>query len=137
MADIDIDPFGEHNKTDSHPDGETIPLPLIIPGGGFTWEPEREQEMLFGGEKTQERRLTDSYVNNLYKELSKHHSRTADATCYNNFRCEGMQLYFKGRYEPLTNEDGKLRTFGRLKNILGKNRLHDLSFDMPRGKVTA
>ena len=28
MADTDIDPFGDHDKTDSHPDetGETIPL---------------------------------------------------------------------------------------------------------------
>ena len=35
MADIDIDPFGEHDKTDSHPDdtGEAIPLPLVNTGG--------------------------------------------------------------------------------------------------------
>ena len=52
MADIDIDPFGEHDKTDSHPDetGETIPLK---PGGevmgGSTWEPEYEQETSFRG----------------------------------------------------------------------------------------
>ena len=34
MADIDIDPFGEHDKTDSHSDdtGETIPL---NPGGAM------------------------------------------------------------------------------------------------------
>ena len=34
MADIDIDAFGEHDKTDSHPDetGETIPL---NPGGAM------------------------------------------------------------------------------------------------------
>ena len=33
MADIDIDPFNNHDKTDAQPDktGETIPL---IPGGG-------------------------------------------------------------------------------------------------------
>ena len=42
MADIDIDPFGEHDKTDTHPDetGENIPL---TPGGvmgGSTWEPQ-------------------------------------------------------------------------------------------------
>ena len=49
MADVDIDPFGDHAKTDSHPDeGENIPL---TPGGGViggsTWEPESEQERLF------------------------------------------------------------------------------------------
>ena len=54
MAGFDIDPFGEHDKTDSHPDetGETIPL---NPGGGGAMvegsplEPEHEQETSFGG----------------------------------------------------------------------------------------
>ena len=68
-----------------------------------TWEPEREQEISFGGGKTQEGRLTDSYVDSLYKELSKHYSRTSDATHYNNFRREGRRLNFKGRDKPLTN----------------------------------
>ena len=69
----------------------------------------------------------------MYKELSKHYSQTSNATHYDNFRHEGRQLYFKGRYEPLTNEDGKLRTFGKLKSILGKNRIHGLGFDIPKG----
>ena len=34
MANVDSDPFGEHDKTDSHPNGgESIPL---NPGGGST-----------------------------------------------------------------------------------------------------
>ena len=68
MADVDIDSFGDHNKTDSHPDdtGKNIPLPLITPRGGSTWEPEHEQETSFGGGRTQEGRLTDSYVDSLY-----------------------------------------------------------------------
>ena len=38
MADIDINPFGEHDKTDSHPDiGQNIPL---TPGGA------REEDLL-------------------------------------------------------------------------------------------
>ena len=43
MADVDIDPFGENDKTDSHPDeSENIPLnPGGATGGGkFSWEPE-------------------------------------------------------------------------------------------------
>ena len=41
MADVDIDPFGDHDKTDSHPDeGENIPLtPGGEMGGGSSWEP--------------------------------------------------------------------------------------------------
>ena len=87
MADVDIDPSGDNDKTDSYPDeGENIPL---NPGGGVmgrsTWQPELEQETSFGG-RTQEGRLTDSYVDSLYKELSKQYRRTSDATHYDNFR---------------------------------------------------
>ena len=114
MADVNIDHFGDHNKIDSHPDdtGETIPLNPRGAIGRSTLEPEREQETLFGRGKAHERRLTDFCVDSLYKALSKHYSRTSDTTHYDNFRREGKRLYVKGRYEPLTSEDGKLRTFG-------------------------
>ena len=69
----------------------------------------------------------------MYQELS---SRTSDATHYDNFRRKGKWRYFKGRDEPLANEYGNLKTFSKLKNILGKNRLCDLGFDVPKGKVT-
>ena len=49
MADVDIDPFGEHDRTESrtHETGENIPF---TPVGGSTWELERgEQETSFGG----------------------------------------------------------------------------------------
>ena len=92
--------------------------------------------MSFGGGRTQERRLTDSYIDSLYKELFKNYSRTSDATHYDNFRCEGRRLYFKGRDESLTIENGKLKAFGKLKGILGKNRLCNLGFDLPDGKLT-
>ena len=69
----------------------------------------------------------------MYKELSKHYSRTSDATHYDNFRREGRWLYFKGKDKPLTNEDGKLKTFGKLRSILGKKRIRDLGFDKPKG----
>ena len=47
MADVDIDPFCEHeSRPDDHTDtGENIPLSLVGPGGtplsggGSTWEP--------------------------------------------------------------------------------------------------
>ena len=84
MAYIDIDPFGDHDKTDSYADDTGKNIPQVNPGGS-TWEPECEQETSFGGGgKTQERRLTDSYVDSLYKELSKHYTRTSDVTHYDN-----------------------------------------------------
>ena len=48
MADVDIDPFEEHESRPEEPTDERIPL---IPerGGSSTWEPEHEQETSFGG----------------------------------------------------------------------------------------
>ena len=34
MADVDIDPFGEHESRPDEPMNENIPLPPINPGGG-------------------------------------------------------------------------------------------------------
>ena len=64
MADIDINPVGEHNRTESRTDetGENIPIPLVTPVGGSTWEPEQgEQETSFGGE-SQRTSLMKDYV---------------------------------------------------------------------------
>ena len=43
MADIDIDPFGEHDRTELRTDetGENIPIPPVTPVSGSTWEPEQ------------------------------------------------------------------------------------------------
>ena len=47
MADIDIDPFGEHESRTEEPTDEHIPLIPVTPGRS-TWEPEREHETSFG-----------------------------------------------------------------------------------------
>ena len=46
MADVDIDPFGEHESRFEEPTDEHIPLDPVTPVGGriSTWEPECEQE---------------------------------------------------------------------------------------------
>ena len=41
MADIDIDPFGEHESRPEEPTDEHIPLTPV--GGGSTWDPRRSQ----------------------------------------------------------------------------------------------
>ena len=52
MADVDIDPFGQHESRPEEPTDENIPLDLVTPGGS-TWEPERgEQETSFGGRES-------------------------------------------------------------------------------------
>ena len=47
MADIDIDPFGEHELRTEEPTDENIPLTPVT-SGRSTWEPEREKETSFG-----------------------------------------------------------------------------------------
>ena len=67
MADIDIDPFGDHESRPEEPTGEDIPY---TPGGGSTWEPEHEQEISFM-EESQRTRLLKVYVKDLYQKLSE------------------------------------------------------------------
>ena len=40
MADIDIDPFGEHESRPEEPTDEHIPLDPVTPGRSSTWEPD-------------------------------------------------------------------------------------------------
>ena len=42
MADVDIDPFGEHESRPKEPMDEHILLSPVTPGGKSTWEPTRE-----------------------------------------------------------------------------------------------
>ena len=136
MADGDIDPFEEHeSRTDDHTEtGENIPF--IPVGGGSTWEPDRgEQETSFGGE-SQRTKLMKDYVKDLYKKLSENIGETPELFPYDYFNLEGGELYYIGSRKPLTTK-GVLKLVGMLADILGKNRLRRLCFDIPRGKVTA
>ena len=63
MADVDIDPFGEHESRPEEPTDENIPTP-----GRSTWEPTREQETSFGGRESQRTKLMKDYVKDLYKK---------------------------------------------------------------------
>ena len=135
MIDIDIDPFGEHESRPEEPTDEHIPLDRVTPGRS-TWEPDRrEQETLFGGE-SQRTKLMKDYVRDLYKKMSENISETPEEFHYDYFKLEGGELYYIGSRKPLTSK-GVLKPVGMLADILGKNRLRNLGFDIPRGKVTA
>ena len=77
MADIDIDPFGEHESRTEEPTDENIPL--IPVGGGSTWEPTHEQETSFRGcsaplhrgRQSQRNRVLINRVEGLYERLSQ------------------------------------------------------------------
>ena len=73
MADVDIDPFEERESRPEEPTdtGENVPL---IPGGGSTWEPEREQETSFGGmsQRTTSRKIMlEIYIKSYLKTSVK------------------------------------------------------------------
>ena len=76
------------------------------------------------------------YVRDLYKKLSENIGETPEEFHYDYFKLENGELYHKGKRKPLTTE-GKLKSVGMLADILGKNRLRRLGFNIPVGKLTA
>ena len=118
MADVDIDPFGEHESRPEEPTDEHIPLDLVTPGRSSTWEPDRgEQETSFGGESHRTKLMKD-YVRDLYKKLSENIGETPELFHYDYFKLEGGELYYIGSRKPLTTE-GKLKSVGMLGGYIG------------------
>ena len=74
------------------------------------------------------------YVRDLYKKISENIGETPELFHYDYFKLEGRELYYIGSRKPLTTE-GKLKSM--LADILGKNRLLRLGFNIPVGKLTA
>ena len=136
MADVDIDPFGEHeSRTDDNTEtGENIAFTPV--GGGSTWEPDRgEQETSFGGE-SQRTKLMKDYVKDLYKKITENIGETPEEFHYDYFKLEDGELYYRGKRKSLATK-GVLKSVGMLADILHKGGLCNLGFDIPRGKVTA
>ena len=76
------------------------------------------------------------YVRDLYKRLSENIGETPELFHYDYFKLEDGELYYRGSRKPLTTE-GKLKSVGMLADILGKNRLRRLGFNIPVGRITA
>ena len=99
-ADVDINPFGDHDKTESKPTGENIPL---TPVAGSTWEPEHEQETSFKG-GSQRTKLVKEHVKGLYQKVSEKYSKTSEAFHFDYFEIKDGKLYYKGNSMPLRQE---------------------------------
>ena len=134
MADVDIDPFGEHESRPEEPTDENIPVTPV--GGGSTWEPSHEQETSFGERESQRTKLMKDYVKDLYKKLSENIGETLGEFHYDYFKLKDRELYYRGKIKPLTTK-GVLKLVGMLTDILGKGGLRNLGFNIPRGKITA
>ena len=114
MADVDIDPFGEHESRPEEPTNEHIALDPVTPGGS-TWEPTREQEMSFGGE-SQRTKLMKDYVKDLYEKLSEDIGEIPEEFHYDYFKLKDGELYYRGKRKPLTTK-GVLKLVGMLADI--------------------
>ena len=90
MADVDINPFGEHELRPEEPTDENIPFTPVV--GGSTWEPTREQDTSFGGE-SQRTKLKIYYVRDLYKKLSENIGETPELFHYDYFKLQDGELY--------------------------------------------
>ena len=76
------------------------------------------------------------YVKDLYKRLSENIGETPELFHYDYFNLEGGELYYIGNRKHLTTE-GKLKSVGMLVDILGKNRLCRLGFNIPVSRIAA
>ena len=98
MADVNIDPFGEHESWPEEPMGDNIPL---TPVKGSTWEPECVQVTSFR-EKSHRTKFMKNYVKDLYKKLSKNIGKIVEPFHFNYFKLEDVELYYRGNRKPLT-----------------------------------
>ena len=149
MAEIDIDPFWEHESRPEEPTdtGENISLSPVGaehparggPGGRSAWEPTLElgeRETSFGGRESQRNRMLKNRVEGLYKKLSQKWARTSEVFHCDLFELTDGKLYFRDKIRPLMTRDGKLRSIKEIKKIMGDRGLQDLDFNIPKG-VTA
>ena len=104
MADVDIDPFGEHESRPEEPTNEHIHPDPVTQGRSSTWELTHEQETSFGERESQRTKLMKDYVKDLYKKLSENIGETPELFHYKYFKLEGGELYHIGNRKPLTTE---------------------------------
>ena len=90
----------------------------------------------FIGRRISKNQTNENYVRDLYKKLSENIGETPELFHYDYFKLEDGELYYRGSRKPLTPE-GKLKSVGMLADILGKNRLGRLGFNVPVGHITA
>ena len=76
------------------------------------------------------------YVRDLYKKISENVGETPELFHYDYFKLKGGELYYIGSRKPLMTKS-VLKPVGMLADILGKNRLRRLGFNIPVGRITA
>ena len=127
MADIDIDPFGEHESRTEEPTDENIPLTPVTPGRS-TWEPERKQETLFGSPEVPLSRGEIPHKEYLVGEIYELIGNKTNQRLEPNLRLfeidKDGRLHYKGK--PLMNRNGELKTLGVIADTLGIRGLREM-----------
>ena len=137
MADVDIDPSGEHESRTEEPTDENIPLTLVTPGRS-TWEPDqREKETSFGTPEVPLSRgeiLHKEYlVGEIYKLIgNKTHQRLESNLRLFELDKDG-RLYYKGK--PLMNRKEKLKTIGIIADTLGIRGLREMGYNITKANL--
>ena len=133
MADIDIDPFGEHESRTDEPTDEHIPLTPVTPGRS-TWEPEHKQETLFGSPEVQlsigEILQKEYLVGEIYKLIgNKTHQRLEPNLRLFKIDKDG-RLYYRGK--PLMNRNRELKTIDVIADTLGIRGLREMGYNISK-----
>ena len=133
MADVDIDPFGEHKPRPQEPTGENIPLTPV--GGGSTWEPECEQKTSFRRTSHESEIFKEEKVKELYQLIgNKIHQRLEPHL--DLFKLgEDERLHYEG--EPLLNRNGELKTIDVIADTLGIKGLREMGFNISKTNLKA
>ena len=108
MADVDIDPFGEHKSRPEERTDENIPSDLATSWreGVQTWEPEREQETSFGGRSHTNILHKEYLVGKIYELIGNKMNQRLEPNLSLFVLGEDGRLYYKGK--PLMEKQAEL-----------------------------
>ena len=133
MADVDIDPFGEHESRTEEPTDEYIPL--TPKGGSFVTQAQvhsasGEQETSFGGQIPGSVLHKEYLVGEIYELIgNKTHQRLEPNLSLFKLGKDG-RLYYKGK--PLMNRNGELKTIGVIAETLGIRGLREMGYNITK-----
>ena len=135
MTDVDVDPFEQPDERPDATDRTSDELFPMLPSRADQIDTLRIDESSYG--VSQNVRLLQSFVDDLYNKLGDDIGQTPQAKFIDLFEIRDEELYYKGMKKITDNERKYLKTVGQLKTILGKERLHNLGFDIPKSKLSA
>ena len=132
MADIDIDPFGEHQSRPEEPTDECIPLDLVTPGreGVQSWEPEFEQETSFGGRSRTSILHKEYLVGKIYELIGNKTHQRLEPNLSLFILGEDGRLYYKSK--PLMNRNGELKTISDIADTLRIGGLREMDYNISK-----